>query len=454
MSFGVIASSYVAAAGPTGDSPYANAVLADGPLVYLPLNETSGTTAVDISGNGRDATYANVVLGQYSVISGSSGGSVRTDATNGSITIADAAWMDAAELTVLVSCMIPPGGISMIAARYASDPIPNNNSWFVDVGGNGHIYFYYRTNGGGDVAIDSGITPVAGKRLYVAAYVNASESGIRVYEDGGILLGATTGAGGAVNSSAADLTLFCSQQPNYGLVGYMDDFALFGTALTPTRLDQLAGLAFAPHETWVEKTEGTAVRNGTNAHTINFAPAANGSLLVAIISGPVTNTMVTAGWTKQLGPINSTELSVFTKTATTGESVLQVTHNGSNYPVEYVIYEFSAGSIYHSGVGQANGGVFPTLGGISGSSITVFAGQSVYHGSGSTPLATNWNYFWRADINRNTLHDGVTEGSWLNVGYFAFNDFPDATASIEYPGPQYNSSLHYEQSVLFAVQHV
>lgn len=452
MSFGVTASSYVATTGPTGDSPYANAVLSDGPLVYLPLSETSGATAADISGNGRDATYANIILGQYSVISGSSGGSVRTDATNGSITIADAAWMDTAELTVLVSCMIPPGGISMIAARYMTDSGPNSNSWFVDVGGNGHIYFYYRTNGGGDVAIDSGITPVAGKRLYVAAYVNASESGVRVYEDGGVLLGSNTGAGGVVNASSADLTLFCSQQPNYGLVGYIDDFALFDTSLTTTRMDQLAALAFASHETWVAKTEGTAARNGTVDHTINFTSAASGSLLVAVLGGAVTHTMVTAGWTKQLSPVASTELAVFTKVATAGESSFQVTHNGANYPVEYVVYEFPAGSSYHSGASQANGGPFPTLSGLPGTNITVFAGQSEDNGPGASPPTTNWNYFWRTDVNRNTMDDGVTTGSFLNIGYFAFTDFPSATADIHAPGDQFDS-LHYEQAVIFAIQH-
>lgn len=454
MSFGITASSFVTGGGPTGDSPYANAVLADNPLVYLPLNETSGSVATDISGNGRDGTYANVVLEQYSVVSGSLGRSIRTDNTTGSITIAHAAWMDTAELTVLTSCMLPPGGISMVAARYASDPAPNSNSWFIDVGQNGNLFFYYRTSGGSDVGVDSGIAPVPGKRLYVAAYVSASESGIRVYEDGGTLIASNTGAGGVVNTSGANLTLLCSQQPNYGIVGYMDDFALFGTALSTARLDQLAALAFAPHQTWITRTEGTAARNGTYDHTINFTPAAAGSLLVAVVGGPVTHTMVTAGWTKQLGPIDSTELAVFTKTAGAGELSFQLTHNGANYPVEYAVYEFAAGSSYYAGASIQSTGPFPTLSGLPGTRITVLAAQSQPHNNiGSTPNTTLWNYFWRTDVNRNSLYDGVTGGSFLNVGYFAFSDFPDATADVDYPGPQHSNSLHYEQAVLFAIQH-
>ncbi len=42
-------------------SYYANAVLATTPLAYYPLNETSGTTATDDSGNGLNATYVGGV---------------------------------------------------------------------------------------------------------------------------------------------------------------------------------------------------------------------------------------------------------------------------------------------------------------------------------------------------------------------------------------------------------
>ena len=40
---------------------YANAVLADHPLAYYPLNDTSGTAATDSSGNGLNATYVGGV---------------------------------------------------------------------------------------------------------------------------------------------------------------------------------------------------------------------------------------------------------------------------------------------------------------------------------------------------------------------------------------------------------
>ena len=107
-----------------------------------------------------------------------------------------------------------------------------------------------------------------------------------------MLLGSATGPGEVINTSAADLTLFRSQAPGYQLRGYMDDFALFGASLPTSRMDELAALAYASCAPWLTLSEGTAARNGTNDHTITFSPVANGSLLVAIIGGQVTHTMV------------------------------------------------------------------------------------------------------------------------------------------------------------------
>lgn len=49
---------------------YSDAVLADGPLAYYQLNETSGTTAFDSSGNHVDGTYSNATLGVPAAFAG------------------------------------------------------------------------------------------------------------------------------------------------------------------------------------------------------------------------------------------------------------------------------------------------------------------------------------------------------------------------------------------------
>ena len=99
----------------------------------------------------------------------------------------------------------------------------------------------------------------------------------------------------------------------------------------------------------------------------------------------MTHTMVTSGWTKQLSALMDTEIAVFTKTASSGESSLEVTHNGSNYPIEYAIYEFAVGSTYHSGVykvydGNPSFSDFSGFGGWSKPTIKQYTGTSSFCG--------------------------------------------------------------------------
>ena len=54
----------------SGSSTYQQTVLADGPLQYLRMNESSGTTAIDSSGNSRNGTYVNAILGIAGPVSG------------------------------------------------------------------------------------------------------------------------------------------------------------------------------------------------------------------------------------------------------------------------------------------------------------------------------------------------------------------------------------------------
>lgn len=96
---------------------------------------------------------------------------------------------------------------------------------------------------------------------------------------------------------------------------------------------------------WVNRTAVQAPRNGTTSHTVSFAAATAGNLLVALVAGGVTSSTPT-GWALPTGgsAVNSQGLYLWTKTAAAGESSFTTTHNGSNYPVAVMVYEFPAGS--------------------------------------------------------------------------------------------------------------
>ena len=124
--------------------------------------------------------------------------------------------------------------------------------------------------------------------------------------------------------------------------------------------------------TWINRSVVQGPRNGTTSHTVNFTAATSGNLLVCVAEGAVTSTTPT-GWTLQGSAVNWTGLYVWSKTATAGESSFSTTHNGSNYPVAFVIYEFAAGSTWSGDVSSTGGSstaAHPNLTGLTGTNMT------------------------------------------------------------------------------------
>src|SRR3982750_1728520 len=143
---------------------------------------------------------------------------------------------------------------------------------------------------------------------------------------------------------------------------------------------------------------GISAGNGTATRTINFttdgsAPftPTNGNKLIFIIAGAVTNTN-SAGWTEQLQPVSGCELSVFTITASSTNSIT-ITNNGSNYPETWWVFEYPSTSAYVAGVSglPSTGGISGasqswgnTLTGLPGTSVDVYAAASLGNTSGGS----------------------------------------------------------------------
>lgn len=151
---------------------------------------------------------------------------------------------------------------------------------------------------------------------------------------------------------------------------------------------------------WINHVTIDGPRNATSTHTVNpasgtvltgtlFTPTA-GNLLVCVADGAVTSTTPT-GWTLPAGgsAINNCGLYVWYRTATGGDT-FTTTHNGSNYPVGFDIYEFPAGSTFTgcvSATGVAyNGGAGPTLSGLTGTNLLCAASSQGL--PGTTPVST------------------------------------------------------------------
>lgn len=158
--------------------------------------------------------------------------------------------------------------------------------------------------------------------------------------------------------------------------------------------------------TWTNHVALAAPRNGGTTHTVdpaagtvvagaNFTPAA-GRLLVACATGAVTST-TPAGWTLPSGgsAINNVGLYVWYRTAA-GSDTFSTTHNGSDYPVGFDIYEFAAGSTFvqaAASTGVADAGTGPALSGLTGTNhLTAISGQ------GATSTLSSGSISWGTGV--------------------------------------------------------
>jgi hypothetical protein len=213
--------------------------------------------------------------------------------------------------------------------------------------------------------------------------------------------------------------------------------------------------------TWSNRGEGLADRNDTTSHTLTstefgFTPTAN-TLLVFICSGSVTHDAT--GWTQQLAPVQFAELAVFTKTAAGGDNIV-VTHNASNYPMDWMIFEFPEGSTYLDGAEEATGGTgdsrtWPTLSGLTSNAKTIIAAvcRSSSLATGTASIAS-----WAITTNELrdlltlqllTSTDGVYAGYAYEEDVTATSVTPTATMTVG--GAPFAGGAQY-QMVVFAIE--
>lgn len=173
---------------------------------------------------------------------------------------------------------------------------------------------------------------------------------------------------------------------------------------------------------WINRTvlSGSSVdANGTNSHTCTFTAATTGNYLVAVVAGSVTFT-TPSGWTLSQSAVNSAGLYCFTKTASDGESSFTTTHNGSDYAIEGVIYEFPAGTSFLAGSNQAamffnSNNTGPTVSGLSGT-YTRFAARTGNMDSSSSTASHAWTLPTVEDYDA-YVPKGTQDGIELTIAY-------------------------------------
>ncbi len=225
---------------PTGH-PYFAAQTADSPLVQLLLDEASGTTAADSSGNGRNGTYSGAyTLGSAPI---GSNGTASTAFAGGRVTVADAAWMDTDSWTVEAL-------IYSTTANYY-------RNWAARDNGGAERLWMGLLEGGkpGDLACNTSNTiyynaATAGSAFslntayHVTIRWDSATHKFEAFTNGTLQFAATTT--GTAKTGAQPITLATNAVGDSPFAGRISHFAFYGAALSNARIlahAQAAGLA-------------------------------------------------------------------------------------------------------------------------------------------------------------------------------------------------------------------
>ena len=216
---------------------YADEVLADAPQVFLQLDESSGTTASDTSGNSRNGTYEGTyTLAATSLIRD---GGAALDVNNGGVVVADGAYLDVTSVTVgawvVADTLTGTDNLRIIASRYSTGT-PISYHWHMSALGS---KAFFRAWAGGAARDAMGATTLTtGVVYHVAATWDGSTA--RVYLNGALDGSSATSA---QTLNTGDIPVRIGRLSNagagistYAWDGRVDGFALYGSALSVERI--------------------------------------------------------------------------------------------------------------------------------------------------------------------------------------------------------------------------
>lgn len=220
---------------------YKSEVLADSPLLYLKLDEASGTTAADSSGNGRSGAHGTgVAPGNASLLGSGSGMSAKYVAATTSLTrVPYASWMNTPTFTTEARIKPDAGsltGTHILAGRLSSGSTASTRAWFLCING-GKLYgLVHRTSPDAETAL-TGATALVANTVYTVG-MTWDGTTINLFLNG--VVDASLSYSGQLGAPAIDFTVGTADgvlgtAANY-YAGVLDEVSLYGTALSASRM--------------------------------------------------------------------------------------------------------------------------------------------------------------------------------------------------------------------------
>jgi hypothetical protein len=217
----------------TSSQGYSSEVLADQPIGYWRLGETSGTTAADSSGNQRSGTYVNApTLGAASLLSSDPNASVRLNGTNQYVEVPNAGvWNLTGDLTIEALVNVTGGGTyrTIVAKHDANGDVPVYE--FRIQGSTGKLQFVQKTTGGAFLPVTGNAVLSTGTTYHVA--VTRSGNTITLYVNGA--LDRTQTVSGTIATNTRPVRIGSRDGTKF-LAGRIDEVAIYDQALSATRI--------------------------------------------------------------------------------------------------------------------------------------------------------------------------------------------------------------------------
>lgn len=213
---------------------YSSEVLADSPLLYWRLGESSGTTAADASGNGRTGTYSgSPTLGVASLQASDSDTAVTFDGINDVVSGAAPATTSAFTIEFLIKGNGSLTAGNMLAHRYPSTS--GQRIFYVAIGSggsSGKVEFSVRNNAATEASA-FGATILGSTTRHIACTYDGTTS--RIYVNG-TLDGSSTVVTGVLANVAPSLEIAARTAAPVYTQATFDEVALYNTALSGARI--------------------------------------------------------------------------------------------------------------------------------------------------------------------------------------------------------------------------
>jgi hypothetical protein len=212
-------------------SAYRAAVMADSPRAYWRLGEMAGSTAADETGV-NPATYNNVGLGALSALTGDKNAAASLDGLSSYAIAADSNSLDASTgVTVEAWIKRTKGSVWQAVVGKPGDGVSKNENYAIWISPLDKAVGFFG-NGSTFVRVDASAALDTNWHYVVATYDNATA---KIYMDGVLQASVASNVHLTPNSLPLNIGRINTSGSWYG--GLVDEVAIYGTALTVSRID-------------------------------------------------------------------------------------------------------------------------------------------------------------------------------------------------------------------------